>query len=72
MVVGTWTAIERNTMSILQRLIFCFVFGLAGATVSYALEADSAPRPNIVMIMCDDMGFSDIGCYGEQWLAPWN
>jgi len=27
-------------------------------------RAESAARPNIVLIMCDDMGFSDIGCYG--------
>ena len=25
-----------------------------------------APRPNIVLIMADDMGFSDIGCFGGE------
>ena len=33
------------------------------------LQADS-PRPNIVLIMSDDMGFSDIGCYGGEILTP--
>ncbi|MDO8542032.1 MAG: arylsulfatase [Opitutaceae bacterium] len=27
-------------------------------------------RPNVVMIMVDDMGFSDIGCYGGEIATP--
>ena len=27
-------------------------------------------RPNIVLIMCDDMGWSDIGCYGGDVRTP--
>lgn len=27
-------------------------------------------RPNIVLMMCDDMGFSDIGCYGGEIDTP--
>ncbi len=29
-----------------------------------------APRPNIVLIMADDIGFSDIGCYGSEISTP--
>ncbi len=28
------------------------------------------PRPNIVVILADDMGFSDLGCYGGEIATP--
>ncbi|MCA9225081.1 MAG: sulfatase-like hydrolase/transferase, partial [Planctomycetales bacterium] len=35
-----------------------------------AADAPSAPRPNIVLILVDDMGWSDIGCYGSEIPTP--
>ncbi len=52
------------------------VIGLAVAVTATALTAlgcgdtDSTRRPDIVLIMADDMGFSDLGSYGGEIDTP--
>lgn len=38
--------------------------------VCIACLTHAAPRPNIVLIMADDLGFADIGCYGSEIKTP--
>ncbi|MCP3696882.1 MAG: sulfatase-like hydrolase/transferase, partial [Planctomycetaceae bacterium] len=44
--------------------------GLLVTGVTSTQAAAKAPRPNIVVILVDDMGFSDIGCYGGEIETP--
>ncbi|MEM8565936.1 MAG: arylsulfatase [Bacteroidota bacterium] len=32
--------------------------------------AEGVPRPNVVLILVDDMGWSDLGCYGSEISTP--
>ena len=41
----------------------------AGILVAGATAAD-APKPNVLFILADDMGFSDAGCYGGEIATP--
>ncbi|CAN5137256.1 arylsulfatase [soil metagenome] len=35
-----------------------------------SLIISAAEKPNVVVILCDDMGFSDLGCYGGELPTP--
>ena len=51
------------TAVIARRSLFALPFG-------YALAAAPASRPNVVVVLVDDMGFSDLGCYGSEIPTP--
>lgn len=50
------------------KLIICG----CGLICSAALQAQEAQRPNIIYIMCDDMGYGDLGCYGQRYISTPN
>ncbi len=52
----------------LMVLVVCTFFAITAATPS--LPPKEAKRPNIIFIMADDMGYSDIGCYGGEINTP--
>jgi arylsulfatase A-like enzyme len=53
---------ERTTMKTVLTILFLL------PTVHAALAAP--PRPNFVFVMADDMGWSDLGCYGGEIETP--
>ena len=43
---------------------------VSGTVLLVSASVGAAPRPNILIILSDDMGWSDIGCYGGEIRTP--
>ena len=61
------TAIPRETFGIIV-LVQCVCACLAWECMESSSQA--ADRPNVVLIMADDMGYSDLGCFGGEIHTP--
>lgn len=63
-------ALDEKIMRRILPSLLLFLGWLGGQPAICAQEAVAGKRPNIVVILVDDMGYSDLGCYGGEIDTP--
>lgn len=60
----------KNNCLICSLLFASGIQNAWGAQITDRKANPDQAKPNIILIMCDDMGFSDLSCYGGEVHTP--
>lgn len=56
----------------MKQTVIALGTGLLATVALCANAANKNSKPNIIFILCDDMGYGDLGCYGQKYIETPN
>lgn len=65
---GRWIKLKIDKFMYFRQILFLHMICLL--TLACHTEEPAAEQPNMLIILADDLGYSDLGCYGSEIQAP--